>query len=74
MVVALFKPRVIVGAEPGQHRELFTAQARHPTPSSALDADVFGLDPFATSPEKLSQLMRTVHRRDPSYPPPTHRK
>jgi hypothetical protein len=52
VVTALFEPRVVLGADAGEHRELVPAQAGDPAPARDGDPDVLGTH----QPEDLGVL------------------
>lgn len=64
VVAALLEPHVVVGADPGQHRDFLAAKPQHATPSLAREAYVSWFEPLTASPEELSQLLGAVHPRD----------
>ena len=61
--IAALHPVVVVDAEPGQRRDLFTAQSRHPTLSEDGEAGVLRGDPRAPGREEVADLGPGVHLR-----------
>ena len=63
--VAPFQAGVVVGAHPGEHRDLFAAQALDP-PSAAEEghAGVFRGQPIPAGGEEVTDLIPVVHVSD----------
>ncbi|GHB37437.1 hypothetical protein GCM10010306_034080 [Streptomyces umbrinus] len=60
-VAALLKAQVVVGADPGQHRDLLAPQSRHAPQTAVADPGVLGPYQRATGPQELSEGVRCVH-------------
>ncbi|GAA0516919.1 hypothetical protein Ade02nite_84910 [Paractinoplanes deccanensis] len=51
-LTALLEAYVIVGADPGEQRDLFAAQARHPAAAVLRQAHVLGFEGLAPGSQK----------------------
>jgi hypothetical protein len=47
-VASLLEPQVVVDADTGESRDLGAAKARHPSSALSRDADILGLELFAS--------------------------
>lgn len=75
-VTALFQAQVVVGADAGEHRDLFPPQARHTPDPHHRDTDLFGSDELTAGAHVIAQVVRfaghfpTVWRATPPLPGP----
>jgi len=63
-VTALLKPQEVIGADTGEHGDLFTPQARDASQPARGQPDAVGLDELATGPQVGVPVVRAEKTAD----------
>ena len=72
-ITPAFEPDVVLGADPGQHRDLFAAQAGHPPAAEVGQAVFFRARELTTRPQEIAEKVHpaTIRRVPDAWGAPT---